>query len=138
MEEEGYISLEKIKEYKSVVDQTFMREKDFYEFYNDYAYHKGFNISKDRVRYKTGTKEVIWRRFMCSCEGYRSVKYFERMDQKRQPHALTRCGCTARHDMEWSESNGIWYVKHFVDTTRFLFYCNGKKTLQYAQNRCNI
>uniref|UniRef100_K3YLN5 SWIM-type domain-containing protein n=1 Tax=Setaria italica TaxID=4555 RepID=K3YLN5_SETIT len=115
MEAGGYVSLEETKEYKCIVDQTFTREEDFYEFYNDYAYHKGFSIRKGRVRYKTGTKEVIWRRLMCSCEGYRSVKYFERMDQKRQPRALTRCGCTARLDVEWSESIGIWYVKDFVD-----------------------
>nr|XP_034593737.1 protein FAR1-RELATED SEQUENCE 5-like isoform X3 [Setaria viridis]XP_034593738.1 protein FAR1-RELATED SEQUENCE 5-like isoform X3 [Setaria viridis] len=115
MEAEGYVSLEETKEYRCIVDQTFTREEDFYEFYNDYAYHKGFSIRKGRVRYKTGTKEVIWRRLMCSCEGYRSVKYFERMDQKRQPRALTRCGCTARLDVEWSESIGIWYVKDFVD-----------------------
>uniref|UniRef100_K3ZNJ8 SWIM-type domain-containing protein n=1 Tax=Setaria italica TaxID=4555 RepID=K3ZNJ8_SETIT len=115
MEAEGYVSLEETKEYKCIVDQTFMREEDFYEFYNDYAYHKGFSIRKGRVRYKTGTKEVIWRRLMCSCEGYRSVKYFERMDQKRQPRALTRCGCTARLDVEWSEIIGTWYVKDFVD-----------------------
>ncbi|XP_012700767.1 protein FAR1-RELATED SEQUENCE 5 [Setaria italica] len=115
METGGYVSLEETKEYKCIVDQTFTREEDFYEFYNDYAYHKGFSIRKGRVRYKTGTQEVIWRRLMCSCEGYRSVKYFERMDQKRQPRALTRCGCTARLDVEWSESIGIWYVKDFVD-----------------------
>nr|TKW16441.1 hypothetical protein SEVIR_5G300000v2 [Setaria viridis] len=110
MEAGGYVSLEETKEYKCIVDQTFTREEDFYEFYNDYAYHKGFNIRKGRVRYKTGTKEVIWRRLMCSCEGYRSVKYFERMDKKRQPRALTRCGCTARLDVEWSESIGIWWT----------------------------
>jgi zinc finger SWIM domain-containing protein 3 len=50
--------------------RLFLRDEDFYDFYNDYAFNKGFGVSKDRVRYKTGTKEVIWRRFIRSCEGY--------------------------------------------------------------------
>jgi hypothetical protein len=75
MEGEGYVSLEELNEYNSVANQTFLREKDFYEFYNNYAKYKGFSIRKSKVRYKTGTKEVIWRRYMCSSKGYRSVKY---------------------------------------------------------------
>jgi zinc finger SWIM domain-containing protein 3 len=50
--------------------RLFLRDEDFYDFYNDYAFNKGFGVSKDRVRYKTDTKEVIWRRFIRSCEGY--------------------------------------------------------------------
>jgi zinc finger SWIM domain-containing protein 3 len=115
MEAEGYVTLEELNEYNSVANQTFLREKDFYEFYNNYAKYKGFSVRKSKVRYKTGTKEVIWRRYMCSSEGYRSVKYFERTDQKRQPRPLTRCGCTAMLDVAWSESTSVWYVRQFVD-----------------------
>jgi zinc finger SWIM domain-containing protein 3 len=70
MDAEGFDSLEQLNEYKRVVGQTFLTEEDFYDFYNDYAFNKGFSVSKDRVRYKTDTKEVIWRRFIRSCEGY--------------------------------------------------------------------
>ncbi|CAO1939155.1 unnamed protein product, partial [Urochloa humidicola] len=115
MEAEGFDSLEQLNEYKSVASQTFLREEDFYDFYNQYALEKGFGIRKDDVTYKRGTKEVIWRRFVCNSEGYRLRKFFERTDKKRKPRALTRCGCTARLDVEWSESLGIWYVKDFVD-----------------------
>ena len=44
---------------------------------------------------------------ICTFERYRSEKHFERKDQKRQPHALTRCGCNARLDVQRSESSGI-------------------------------
>ncbi|CAN6242184.1 unnamed protein product [Urochloa humidicola] len=115
MEAEGFDSLEQLNEYKSVASQTFFREEDFYDFYNQYALDKGFSIRKDDARYKRGTKEVICRRFVCHGEGYRLRKFFERTDRKRKPRALTRCGCTARLDVEWSESLGIWYVKDFVD-----------------------
>ena len=89
--------------------------EDFFEFYYGYAFHKGFSVREDRVKYKPSTKEVTWRRFVYSFEGYRSEKHFERTDQKRQPRALTRCGCNARFDVQRSESSGIWYVTDFVD-----------------------
>jgi zinc finger SWIM domain-containing protein 3 len=85
MDAEGFDSLEQINEYKSVAGQTFLTEEDCYDFYNEYALSKEFGIRKDRVRYKTGTKEVIWRRYMCSCEGYRSLKIFGRTAKKRKP-----------------------------------------------------
>jgi zinc finger SWIM domain-containing protein 3 len=115
MEAEGYVTLEELNEYNSVANQTFLREKDFYEFYNNYAKYKGFSVGKSKVRYKTRSKEVIWRRYMCSFQGFRSVKYFERTYQKRQSRVLTRCGCTAILDVAWSQSTGVWYVRQFVD-----------------------
>jgi len=100
MEANGYVSLEEIEEYNYVANQTFNTEEDFFEFYNAYAFRKVFSVRKDRIRYKLSTKEVTWRRFVCSCEGYRDEKHFERTDQKRQPRALTRCGCNARLDVQ--------------------------------------
>jgi zinc finger SWIM domain-containing protein 3 len=82
MEEEQYVSLEEIEEYYSVANRTFTSEEDFFEFYNNYAKHKGFSVRKDNVRYKAGTDVVKWRRFVCSCEGYREVKHFERTNKK--------------------------------------------------------
>ncbi|CAL4937464.1 unnamed protein product [Urochloa decumbens] len=113
MEIGGYVSLEDIEEYNIVANQTFKREEDFYEFYNSYAKNKGFSIRKDKVR-RNGRDEVILRSYVCSCEGYRELKHFERTDTKRQPRALTRCGCMAMLEVEWSESSAIWVVKKFV------------------------
>jgi hypothetical protein len=36
-----------------------LREENFYNFYNEYTFDKGFGIRKDRVRYTIVTKEVI-------------------------------------------------------------------------------
>ncbi|PUZ38541.1 hypothetical protein GQ55_9G205600 [Panicum hallii var. hallii] len=115
MEANGCVSLEEIEEYNYVANQTFNTKEDFFKFYDAYALHKGFGVRKDKVSYKPSTKEVTWRRFVCSCEGYRMEKHFERTDQKRQPRALTRCECNARLDVQRSASNGIWYVTDFVD-----------------------
>ncbi|CAO2043710.1 unnamed protein product, partial [Urochloa humidicola] len=38
MEDEGFDSLEQLNEYKSVASQTFLREEDFYDFYNQYTW----------------------------------------------------------------------------------------------------
>jgi zinc finger SWIM domain-containing protein 3 len=114
MEAEQYVSLEEIEEYTSVTNHTFRSEEDFFEFYNNYAKHKGFSVRKDNVRYKAGTDEVKWRRYVCSCEGYRELKHFERTDQKKEPCALTQYGCMARLDVERNEGSGIWFVKAFV------------------------
>ncbi|CAN6225367.1 unnamed protein product [Urochloa humidicola] len=47
MEDEGFDSLEQLNEYKSVASQTFLREEDFYDFYNQYTCrvnHKNFML----------------------------------------------------------------------------------------------
>jgi len=60
--------LEAIEEYHFVANQIFRSENEAYNFYNSYAKEKGFSVRKDRVRRKTGTDEVIWRRYVCACE----------------------------------------------------------------------
>ena len=75
MEVNGYVCLEEIEEYNYVANQNFNTEEDFFEFYNAYAFHKGFSVRKDKVRYKPSTKEVTWERVVCSFEGYRSEKH---------------------------------------------------------------
>jgi len=42
MEANGYVSLEEIEEYNYVANRTFNTEEDFFEFYNAYAFRKGF------------------------------------------------------------------------------------------------
>nr|AAL31688.1 putative transposase [Oryza sativa Japonica Group] len=46
-------------------------------------------------------------------EGYRELKHFERTDQKREPRALTRCGCLAKLEIERNEEKRVWFVKEF-------------------------
>ena len=58
-----------------MANQTVNTVEDFFEFYNAYAFHKGFSVRKDKVRYKPSTKEVTWKRVVCSFEGYRSEKH---------------------------------------------------------------
>jgi hypothetical protein len=86
----------KISEFERVVSHTCLSDKEFFEFYNSYAREKGFSIRKDKPRWKPGTKELVWRKFCCSREGYRRTKWLEKKDQKREPRALSRSYASRR------------------------------------------
>uniref|UniRef100_A0A0A9CVL5 Uncharacterized protein n=1 Tax=Arundo donax TaxID=35708 RepID=A0A0A9CVL5_ARUDO len=45
------------------------------------------------------------------------MKYFGKIDQRKQPRALTRCGCKARQEVQKSENGGTHSV-----TSLMLFY----------------
>jgi hypothetical protein len=115
MEERPEASLEEFEEYHFVANQTFRSEDEAYEFYNEYAKAKWFSIRKGKVRRSLDTDEMIWRKLLCSCEGYMDVQYFDRNDREREPRSLTRCGCCALMEVQWSTKTKIWYVKNFVD-----------------------
>ena len=108
-------SLEEIEEYHMMVSQMFASEKQGYEHYNRYARAKGFSVRLDDKEYVKGTREVKARRFCCSKEGHRLEKYFQATDQKREPRALTRCGCKAMLEIQHDAGRGQWFVKKFVD-----------------------
>jgi hypothetical protein len=65
------------------------RKDETYEFYNNNAKGKRFNIRKGKVRKSLKNDEVIWRRLLYSWEGYTDVQYFDRKDQKRKLRSLT-------------------------------------------------
>uniref|UniRef100_A0A0A9G2V2 FAR1 domain-containing protein n=1 Tax=Arundo donax TaxID=35708 RepID=A0A0A9G2V2_ARUDO len=109
MDAGGYVSPEEIMEFNFVVNQTFRREDEFFEFYNNYACKKDFSVRRGIVRKRPSTEEVIWRRFLCSCQGYRMVKYFDRSDKKGShahspsadavPGSMSRCVRTAAYGL---------------------------------------
>jgi zinc finger SWIM domain-containing protein 3 len=107
--------IEEREEYFMMVSQIFESEEHGYKHYNRYAKAKGFSVRLDDKEYVPGTKEVKGRRFCCAKEGYRLKKYFEATDQKREPRALTRCGCKAMLEIQRIASMGQWFVKKIVD-----------------------
>ncbi|XP_066165872.1 protein FAR1-RELATED SEQUENCE 5-like [Oryza sativa Japonica Group] len=107
----SYVSLEDQEEYKMMGTVVFSSEEEGYKFYLDYAKGKGFSVRKNNLKRKDG--EIIWRQFVCSCEGYRELKHFERTERIREPRALTRCGCLAKLEIERNEEKGVWFVKEF-------------------------
>uniref|UniRef100_A0A0E0D2V6 FAR1 domain-containing protein n=1 Tax=Oryza meridionalis TaxID=40149 RepID=A0A0E0D2V6_9ORYZ len=64
----SYVSLEDQEEYKMMGTVVFSSEEEGYKFYLDYAKGKGFSVRKNNLKRKDG--DIIWRQFVCSCEGY--------------------------------------------------------------------
>jgi hypothetical protein len=73
-----------------MISQIFESEEQGYKHYNGYAEAKGCSVRLD-------DKECHWepknlKMCLTQNEGYHLQKYFEAIDQKREPRALTRCG----------------------------------------------
>jgi zinc finger SWIM domain-containing protein 3 len=102
-----------MKEHDMVVNETFSSEEG-YKYYNAYAKSKGFGVRKEELTKKPGTNIAFRRLYVCSKEGYRARKHFEKTKRKRTPRPLSRCGCGARMEIEMSMESGEWFVKDFV------------------------
>ncbi|KAM0892909.1 hypothetical protein ACQ4PT_025458 [Festuca glaucescens] len=106
--------MEDNEEHDMVVNETFSSEEEGYKYYNAYAKSKGFGVRKEELTKKPGTDIAFRRLYVCSKEGYRARKHFEKTKRKRTPRPLSRCGCGARMEIEMSMESGEWFVKDFV------------------------
>ncbi|XP_047091612.1 protein FAR1-RELATED SEQUENCE 5-like [Lolium rigidum] len=106
--------MEDNEEHDMVVNETFSSEEEGYKYYNAYAKSKGFGVRKEELTKKPGTNIAFRRLYVCSKEGYRARKHFEKTKRKRTPRPLSRCGCGARMEIEMSMESGEWFVKDFV------------------------
>ncbi|KAM0869117.1 hypothetical protein ACQ4PT_040899 [Festuca glaucescens] len=87
--------MEDNEEHDMVVNETFSSEEKGYKFYNAYAKSKGFGVRKEELTKKPGTDIAFRRLYVCSKEGYRARKHFEKTKRKRTPRPLSCCGCGA-------------------------------------------
>ncbi|KAM0873983.1 hypothetical protein ACQ4PT_037721 [Festuca glaucescens] len=106
--------MEDNEEHDMVVNETFSSEEEGYKYYNAYAKSKGFGVRKEELTKKPGTDIAFRRLYVCSKEGYRAKKHFEKTKRKRTPRPLLRCGCGARMEIEMSMESGEWFVKDFM------------------------
>ncbi|XP_038713315.1 protein FAR1-RELATED SEQUENCE 5-like isoform X2 [Tripterygium wilfordii] len=81
-------------------------------FYNTYARAIGFSIRARDVKKKDG--EDVMREWVCSREGHRAQKYFDRKDRKRRPREETRCGCNAKFRVNFDKDDGKWVISRLV------------------------
>ncbi|KAJ1392956.1 FAR1 DNA-binding domain [Sesbania bispinosa] len=63
-----------------------------FDFYNTYAQKRGCAARRCNV-VKNKRGEVTQQVFMCFKEGFRLKKHLVRVDRKKEPRAMTRCGC---------------------------------------------
>ncbi|KAL6653248.1 hypothetical protein ACP70R_008826 [Stipagrostis hirtigluma subsp. patula] len=102
-------------EYSEIVMKMFNSEDEGFEFYNDYAYEKGFGVRKDYCEWDSGHNEKTLRKFVCSCEGFRAEKHLTREIKMRRSRNITRCGCPAKLVIALDHNTEQWYVKDFID-----------------------
>ncbi|KAJ1421032.1 FAR1 DNA-binding domain [Sesbania bispinosa] len=61
-------------------------------------------------------REITQQTFVCFKEGLRLKKHLKKVHRKREPRALTRCGCKAFIRVSFVGETARWQVKDFLDT----------------------
>lgn len=90
---------------KPQIGMTFSSVIESEEFYKNYAKKTGFTVRKGKI-HKQPDGTLKWRRFLCSCEGFRAKKQsnqgtkYQRLD--------TRTGCEAQ--MQVTLENEQWVI----------------------------
>ncbi|KAH7670560.1 FHY3/FAR1 family protein [Dioscorea alata] len=85
-----------------------------YDYYNQYAYKKGFSVRKGAIRKSEKDGNVIGRRLHCSKEGYREERFKKTEGSKKRHRGETRCGCKAKLLVN-KNLDGSWVVSMFVE-----------------------
>jgi zinc finger SWIM domain-containing protein 3 len=84
-------SAESILEYEEIVRKLFASEDEAFEFYNKYAFDKGFSVRKSYVEWDDAKTEIVLRK-LCSRQGFREEKYMAKETKKRRPRDISRVG----------------------------------------------
>ena len=87
-----------------LLGKTFKSEPEALEYYNQYAYSKGFSIRVDKHKKREKDGSLKMKRFVCSRQGFKDNKCknnrgYERFD--------VRCGCLAYVQFH-IDVNGLW------------------------------
>ncbi|XP_039130859.1 protein FAR1-RELATED SEQUENCE 5-like [Dioscorea cayenensis subsp. rotundata] len=99
---------------KPYVGMVFDSVDEACEFYNSYAYRKGFSVRKGAIRKSEKDGSIIGRRLYCSKEGYREERFKKNEANKKKHRGETRCGCNARLLVN-KGIDGSWIVSMFVE-----------------------
>ncbi|KAJ1265701.1 hypothetical protein BS78_08G096000 [Paspalum vaginatum] len=110
----GNLSAEPMLEYYDIVSKVFGNEEEGFQFYNRYAFEKGFSVRKAYVEWDKGNEEICLRNLVCSREGFREAKYMNREERKRKPRNLSRVGCKAKLVIAKVDESRQWFVKDFI------------------------
>jgi zinc finger SWIM domain-containing protein 3 len=108
-------SAESILEYEESVRKLFASEDEAFEFYNKYAFDKGFSVRKSYVEWDDAKTEIVLRKFVCSRQGFREEKYMAKETKKRRPRDISRVGCEAKLVIARDQETGWWFVNDFID-----------------------
>ncbi|OMO53636.1 hypothetical protein COLO4_36684 [Corchorus olitorius] len=108
-----YVNEEEVS-IKPHVGLPFDSKEETFDYYNKYAYQKGFSVRKGATRKSKKDGNVIGRRLVCSKEGFRHQKFKANEANKKRHQGETRCGCIAKLLINKS-SDGSWVVSMFIE-----------------------
>ncbi|KAJ4810197.1 FAR1-related sequence 5 [Rhynchospora pubera] len=98
-------------EFAPFVGKEFNTEDDAREFYNNFAYRRGFSIRKGHHYTSAKLKKVTMVQYVCSMEGFPNKPTNQSTPEKEK--AYTRTGCKARFKVRLQ--GGVWKVSVFED-----------------------
>ncbi|RLM75154.1 hypothetical protein C2845_PM15G08940 [Panicum miliaceum] len=123
----AHLSEEALSEYYEIVSKMFGSEDEEFQFYNNYALERGFSVRKSYVEWDNDNHDLLnLRKFVCSREGFRELKYMKNGNRKRKARNISRVGCRARLVVARVgcrarlvvarvKETGRWHVKDFID-----------------------
>ena len=96
--------------------KTFKSLGEAYNFYNQYAYERGFSVRKDSLKYLKGPEGTMrLRKYMCARAGKRQAKLCRMEGRTRRLRGETRCFCDAHITLKLDKERDVWYVSSFSD-----------------------
>ncbi|KAJ3708485.1 hypothetical protein LUZ61_012190 [Rhynchospora tenuis] len=98
-------------EFAPFVGKEFNTEDDAKEYYNNFAYRRGFSIRKGNHYISAKLKNVTMVQYVCSMEGFPNKPANQSAPEKEK--TCTRTGCKARFKIRLQE--GVWKVSVFED-----------------------
>jgi zinc finger SWIM domain-containing protein 3 len=104
-----------VVEYNEIVMKMFNSGDEGFQFYNDYAYEKGFSVRKDYCEWDRDLNERNLRKFVCSNESFHAKKHLRREIKLRRSQDITRSGCLAKLLIAQDYNTEQWYVKDFIN-----------------------
>ena len=82
------------------------------DFYRAYAKHMGFGVRK-WTQHKNIDGTAIWKRFVCSKEGWRKEQESGEDEKPKRKFKITRCGCEAMIGLK-RRDDGKYVVATFI------------------------
>jgi zinc finger SWIM domain-containing protein 3 len=107
--------VDSLLEYNEIVMNMSNSEDEGFQFYNNYAYEKGFSVMKDYYEWDRDLNERNLRKFVCSSEGFHAQKHLRTEIKLRRSQNVTHFGCCAKYVIALDYDTKQWYVKDFIN-----------------------
>ncbi|KAL3530254.1 hypothetical protein ACH5RR_009576, partial [Cinchona calisaya] len=95
------------------MNMTFDSEEEECEFYNRYAKLTGLS-TRWSTRKAVDDGAITYRKWLCSRQGYREVKWFNLTNRKKEPKAISRERCNVMFSIKYDYKVQKFVVAKFI------------------------